>query len=309
VLVRRGRAREDLRPEPLHEAEVVTVVPVGAPGNEATALTTERHRASVSIVAEIEINGVRLYVEERGEGDPILGIHGTGSSAMAWREAAETMSGLGRVIVYDRRGCTRSERPEPYERTNVREHAEDAAALLRTLDAAPAIVIGRSYGGETAVELALAYPELVRALVLLEAASMALDPEAQLWERALVARVEEAGERDPSSVAETFLRVVLGDEAWEGMPRRARETFTANGQAILAELRGGSFSASEEDLGRISVPTMLVAGEDSPEMFGRVTERMAAAIPGSRLDRVPGGHLIDPAGPGVLAFVRSVLDG
>jgi pimeloyl-ACP methyl ester carboxylesterase len=55
------------------------------------------------------------------------------------------------------------------------------------------------------------------------------------------------------------------------------------------------------------VPTLLVAGEESPEMFGRVTERMAEAIPGSRLEYVPGGHLIDPAGPVVLAFVWSAL--
>jgi hypothetical protein len=44
-------------------------------------------------------------------------------------------------------------------------------------------------------------------------------------------------------------------------------------------------------------------------MFGRVTQRMAAALSGSRLEWVPGGHLIDPAGPGVVAFVRSVLQG
>ena len=254
----------------------------------------------------VEVNGVRIFVEERGGGEPILGIHGTGSSAMAWREAADTFSELGRVIVYDRRGCTRSERPQPYV-TNVRQHAEDAAALILALDAAPAIVIGRSYGGETAVELALTRPELVRALVLLEAPIFGLDPDARAWEEALVQRVEEAAERDPASVAETFLRVVLGDDGWESLPRRVRSMFRDNGPAILAEEQGGSLDSTAEDLGRISVPTLLVAGEDSPEMFGRVTERMAAAIPGSRLEWVPGGHLIDPAGPGVLAFVRSVL--
>ena len=257
-------------------------------------------------MAIVEVNGVRLYVEERGGGEPILGNHGTGSSAMAWREAAETLSELGRVIVYDRRGCTRSERPQPFV-TSVRQHAEDAAALTRALDAAPAIVIGRSYGGETAVELALAHPELVRALVLLEAASMSLAPEARTWEEALVRKVEEAAGRDPTSVAETFLRVVLGDDGWESLPHRARKMFRDNGPVNLAEEQGGSLEATAEDLGRISVPTLLVAGEDSPEMFGRVTERMAAAIPGSRLEWVPGGHLIDPAGSGVLAFVRSVL--
>src|SRR5438093_1274768 len=120
------------------------------------------------------VNGVRLYYEERGTGDPIVCIHGTASSAMIWGRAVEELGPLGRLIVYDRRGCTRSERPEPYH-TNVAQHADDAAALLEELGAIPAVVIGRSYGGETALDLALRYPDHVRALVLLEAAVLSFD--------------------------------------------------------------------------------------------------------------------------------------
>jgi pimeloyl-ACP methyl ester carboxylesterase len=226
---------------------------------------------------------------------------------MVWRRSSiGALAELGRLIVYDRRGCTRSERPEPYE-TSVVQHAEDAAALLRALEAAPAVVIGRSYGGETAIELALREPELVRALALLEAASLPLDPEAMAWGEALRDKVEAAAARDTGSVAETFLREVLGDEAWEAFPQRAKEMFTDNGPAILAEFRGPWLQATEADLGRISVPTLLVAGKDSPEPFRRVTERMAAAIPNSRTEFVGGGHFIDPGEPSVIAFVRSVL--
>src|SRR5204863_8934562 len=130
-----------------------------------------------SAMGDVHANGIRLYYEEHGQGDPIVCIHGTASSAMVWRSAAiEELSELGRVILYDRRGCTRSERPDPYE-TSVVQHADDAAALLQALDAVPAVVIGRSYGGETAVELAMRHPGRVRALVLLEAASLTLDEE------------------------------------------------------------------------------------------------------------------------------------
>ena len=77
-------------------------------------------------MADVRVNGVRLYVEERGRGEPIVCIHGTSSSAMVWRgDATDALAELGRVIVYDRRGCTRSERPEPYA-TSVVQHAEDA---------------------------------------------------------------------------------------------------------------------------------------------------------------------------------------
>jgi pimeloyl-ACP methyl ester carboxylesterase len=240
---------------------------------------------------QVRVNGVRLYYEELGHGDPILCIHGTSSSARVWRTAAtRELSELGRVIVYDRRGCTRSERPEPYE-TSVVQHAEDAAALLRALDAAPAVVIGRSYGGETAIELALRDPELVRALVLLEAAALTLDAEAMAWGDALRRKVEDAAARDPGSVAETFLREVLGDEAWEAFPPHAKQMFVDNGPSILAEFRGPWLEATESDLGRISVPTLLIGGTDSPEPFRRVTETMAAAIPGSRTEFVGGRPL------------------
>ena len=151
-------------------------------------------------MADIRVNGVRLYYEEHGQGDPILCIHGTSSSAMVWRPAAiDELSGLGRVILYDRRGCTRSERPDPYE-TSVVQHAEDAAALLDAREAVPTVVIGRSYGGETAIELALRHSSSVRALVL--APLLTLDEEAMAWAEEVRAAVEEAAARDVSSVAE-----------------------------------------------------------------------------------------------------------
>jgi esterase len=258
-------------------------------------------------MAEIRANGVRLYSEEHEQGDPILCIHGTSSSAMVWRPAAiEDLSALGRVILYDRRGCARSERPDPYE-TSVSQHADDAAALLQALDAMPAVLIGRSYGGETAIELALGSPSSVRALVLLEAAALTLDEEAMAWAEELRAAVEEAAARDVSSVAETFLRRVLGDAQWESFPDPLRRMFVDNSPAILAEFRGPWLERTDAELARIEVPTLLVAGEDSPPAFRRVAARMATAIPNSRTVLVGGGHFIDPGEPDVLKFVGEVL--
>ena len=88
---------------------------------------------------EIQVWASRLYYEEHGTGTPILLIHGTGSDAGTWGSVPEALARLGRVIVYDRRGCMRSERPEPYRRTTPAEHADDAAALLLTGDSSPAM--------------------------------------------------------------------------------------------------------------------------------------------------------------------------
>jgi esterase len=97
-------------------------------------------------VPKAHVNGIRHYYEEHGSGAPILCIHGGGTSALTWADAVEEQGRLGRVIAYDRRGCMRSQRPEPCERTSVAEQGDDAAALLDVLAAAPAVVIGRSYG-------------------------------------------------------------------------------------------------------------------------------------------------------------------
>lgn len=254
----------------------------------------------------VQANGVRLYYEEHGAGAPIVCVHGTSTSAMVWRPAAiQDLAGRGRTIVYDRRGCTRSERPDPYE-TSLEEHAEDAAALLEALDATPAIVIGRSYGGQTAIELALRHPEAVRALVLLDAAALPLDDEAMAWAGKLRLAVEEAAKRDIDTVAEVFLRPILGDEAWESFPEPLKAMVTENAPAILAELRGPWLDA-DADLARIAAPTLLVAGKESPPAFRRITERMAAAIPEARVVLAEGGHLIDPGHPDVLGFVDRVL--
>ena len=129
----------------------------------------------------IRVNGVSLYYEEHGAGEPILCIHGTGSSAALWVDAAAELASHGRTIVYDRRGCSRSERPEPYV-TNVQQHTDDAAALIDALAAAPAIVIGRSYGGDIAVDLALRYPDRVRALALLEGGGFSLSEAFMRWD-------------------------------------------------------------------------------------------------------------------------------
>lgn len=246
------------------------------------------------------VNGVRLYYEERGSGTPILGIHGGGSSAVFWEEAAERLSDLGRVIIYDRRGSNRSERPEPYERTSVREHADDALVLLRELDAEPAVLVGRSYGGTIALDLALREPGSVLGIALLEAGPHGLDAGYDAWFAAVLAAAEQA----PSDrIGETVLREVFG--AWEELDEVWRTVFTANGPALLAELRGGE-STDNERFGDLRVPTLVVSAEASPEPLRAASGALGRAIPAARAVTVPGDHAIDPAGPDVLEFVQGL---
>jgi esterase len=257
-------------------------------------------------MAELQVNGVQLYYEEHGQGPPILCIHGTGGSALMWGAAVPELARLGRVIVYDRRGCTRSQRPDPYDKTSVAEHTDDAAALLEALGAAPAAVIGRSYGGEIATDLALRYPKRVRALVLLEAASFNLSAEAVAWDESLRQRVQAAATENPATVGERFIRAVLGDASWEGFPTPVQQMFADNSPAILAEVTGGHLGVDRAALTSIDKPTLLVAAASSPEAFRQVTDAMATAIPNGHKFIVQGGHLINPADPAVLRFLEEL---
>jgi len=264
-------------------------------------------RSHTRRMPEIRVNGISLYYEEHAAGEPIVGIHGAGSSAAFWADAAQELARHGRTIVYDRRGCSRSERPEPYA-TNVHQQADDAAALIDALAAAPAIVVGRSYGGAVAIDLALRYPDRVRALVQLEGDGGLSLSEAAMRE---VAELEEqvfaAAEIDMDTVAETLVRSVLGDAGWEGLPEPAKEILTANGPAIVAELRGGYPDVTAAELGTIDQPTLLVGGKDSLLDYAEVMKLTAAATPSARVEWVEGGHAINPAHPVVLAFVDDVL--
>lgn len=258
-------------------------------------------------VPEIRVKGVSLYYEELGAGKPIVCLHGAGSSAAVWSDAVAELATRGRTIAYDRRGHFRSERPDPYE-TNVHEQADDAAALVEALGAAPAVVIGRSYGGAVALDLALRYPDRVRALVLLEGDAPSFSPAAERWIADLTEEILSMAEEDMDGVGEAVIRAVAGPDAWAGLPEPFREMLTGNGPAIVAELRGGYPDLTTEQLAGIKQPTLLVAAEESLQPgFDEVTSAMAASMPATRVEWVGGGHLVNPADPVVLSFLEEVL--
>jgi esterase len=260
-------------------------------------------------VAEASINGVSLYYEEHGTGHPMLCIHGTGSSALIWGDAVAELARRGRVFVYDRRGCTRSERPDPYDITTVGQHADDAAGLLEALDAIPAVVIGRSYGGEVAVDLVQRYPDLVRALVLLEPAVFALSAETLAWGKMLASQVQAAAAAGgPAAASDRLYRIVLGDAAWQGLPEAVRQMVVDNGPAVLAELTGGWSRPDPAVLARVRQPVLIVSAASSPAAFRSANDVLSGMIPGARHELIGGGHLLSPAAPVVLDFLEDVLD-
>ena len=81
----------------------------------------------------VEGAGVALNVVERGEGAPVLLIHGLASDAEAMAPVAQALAGEARVIAYDRRGYGSSGAPQPYRGTTVQEQAEQIRTVMATV--------------------------------------------------------------------------------------------------------------------------------------------------------------------------------
>src|SRR4051794_24020244 len=139
----------------------------------ATALFTitqarAAERRTPPIGRFLEVDGVRLHYLEKGQGDPVVLIHGNGSLIQDFTVSGlvDSLSGHHRVIVFDRPGFGYSTRP----RTRIWTPMAQAEVLRKALDqlgVEQAIVLGHSWGTLVAVALALQAPDLVRGLVLL----------------------------------------------------------------------------------------------------------------------------------------------
>ncbi len=110
------------------------------------------------------VNGIEMAYELRGEGVPILMIHGAQGDQSMFAGMAATFSKNYRVLTFDQRGSGLSEKPDmPY---SIAMLADDTAALMDHLKIATAHIIGVSMGGMIAQEFALRHPQKVRSLVL-----------------------------------------------------------------------------------------------------------------------------------------------
>ena len=245
----------------------------------------------------ITANGTTLYYELRGDGPPLMFISGGPGDAGFWPEVADALADEYTVLSYDRRGNSRSPRPENWTEAPMDEQADDAAALLEALGLAPAVVHGHSAGGIILANLALRRPDVLRAAVFHEPAFM-VTPGAQETFGALQERLGAAmAQGGLSGAMEMFLRWADGDAGYESLDPDFRERMLGDGEVLFGiEMRSAlSTMPTADQLASIEVPCAVVAGSENRDPaathhWAYEAAQWAAEALDAPLVEMPGAH-------------------
>jgi pimeloyl-ACP methyl ester carboxylesterase len=241
-----------------------------------------------------EVNGVRLLVEESGNGDPLVLVHGSWVDRRGWMLVEEDLARRFRVVSYDRRGHSGSD--DSAEEGTRRDDEDDLADLIETLGLAPAHVVANSFGASIALGLAARRPELFRTLNAHEPPLLSLaaeDPAVAGFGDAVGPVLELIGRGERDAAAREFAGIVVGPGAWEMLPEAERATMVANAHTFAGEVRDSAFADVDLDaLSGMSLPVLLTQGDQSPPMFGKIIARLDAAVDNAEMRLFPGaGHV------------------
>lgn len=259
---------------------------------------------------ELIFHGLRASYRTWGSGADVALLHAGGSSGAQWTEIAGTLSAAYRLIAPDLLGMGVTE-PWPVKGGLTHDlQADLVAAVQQAEGAAPAHIIGHSYGGATAVRLALRYPGLVRSLLLFEPVITPLlrevgDP---LWEAATrIGRVfvesVEAGQ--PERGWEAFIDARNRSGTWSAMADQRKARFLANSaQIVEGFLSNWNNPTRLTDCRSLRMATTIVCSEQAIPEDRRLTAILHEAIPGSRYVTLAGvGHMAPLTHPDVVTRV------
>ena len=240
---------------------------------------------------------------------PLVLLHAFPQSGAMWREVAGLLADRFIVLTPDLPGFGDAP-PEPG--WTVDSAADDVADLLSAAGHRRAIVGGCSLGGYVALAFARRHPERLVGLLLANTRADADDPAARASREV---NLQLVAERGPEALIDKMLPRLLGATARTTRPdltetvrhagsSQSREAVTAG----LVALRDRPDSTA--DLGRVGVPTLVIAGAEDELIAPEVSAKMAGAIPGARQVTIPAcGHLSPMEAPAaVAAAIRGVLD-
>ncbi|THD57991.1 alpha/beta fold hydrolase [Phenylobacterium sp.] len=247
-------------------------------------------------MAYAQANGVRIYFERAGAGPPLLFISGTGGDLRMKPNVFDgPLAKSFDLLAYDQRGLGQTEKPDvPY---SMADYADDAAALMADQGWNEALVIGASFGGMVAQELALRHPMRVKRLVL-ACTSPGGAGGASFPFHEIEHLTGEARARHMIPISDT-----RRDEPWAAAHPDQHRLFVAMGAADpYADEPGHVMGARRQLAARkdhdtwdrlpgIACPTLIAAGRYDGIALPATQEKMAARIPGAELTFFDGGHM------------------
>lgn len=230
------------------------------------------------------------------EAPPVLLIHSSGFTSRQWRRLGEQLAPRRRVIAPDLIGYGAEPPWPPGAPFHFRQDVERLAGLLADAGE-PADVVGHSYGGLLALQLALARPERVRRIVVCEPVTFGLldEPEDAPARESIV----RLGEYRPDAAwldegwLERFVDWWQGPGAWRGLAEETRQAFRDVAWKLSQEV--ATLSADRTSAARyatIAAPALILAGDRTQAAELHLVKKLARTLPGAALQILPGmGHM------------------
>ncbi len=217
-------------------------------------------------------------------GLPVVLLHATLSSTAQLLPLARRLSETTGVVLVDRRGSGASRMPDPRP-VPLDRHVADVVGVLDDLGLRRVALVGHSFGGVVALEVAARHPDRVAAVFAWEPPYLPLaDGVARAALDAVADRVAEAyAEGGSEAAARTFLGIVAGPAAWDRLHPRQRAAIAEGGAGALADVSMEGLDPG--GLARIVAPTILATGSASEPFYAPIADALADRIgPATRID-------------------------
>ncbi|HWJ03562.1 MAG TPA: alpha/beta fold hydrolase [Verrucomicrobiae bacterium] len=256
-----------------------------------------------------KVNGIELYYEVHGSGDPLILIEGLGYATWQWCHQVKELSASYQTIIFDNRGVGESDKPDvPY---TIEMMADEAAELLRVLGIDKAHVLGTSMGGYIGQRLAQRHPGLVLSLVL--ACTSFGGPHAIPITQAALNSMLNVNGLSPEQVIRQGFEAAFSREFPQQNPELIDQLVTwrmskpTPRYAWERQFAAAAGFNGETELAEIMVPTLIVTGSEDLVIPPQNSVLLAERIPGAQLTTIQdGGHLFFMEKS--IEFNRVVLD-
>jgi pimeloyl-ACP methyl ester carboxylesterase len=261
---------------------------------------------------QLPINGANLYYEDSGAGsETIVFSHGLLWSGEMFHNQITELKQRYRCITFDFRGQGRSEVTR--SGYDIESLYDDALALIQKLGATPCHFAGLSMGGFVALRLAIRHPEMLRSLILMESSSDP-EPEENIGRYRMlniIARWIGLGVVADQVMGIMFGKKFLNDPTRTALKQEWKRKMIANDRIGITRAVTGVITRAgvTEQLEKITIPTLIIVGDQDVATVPAEAERMHAGIRNSKLVTIPGaGHTSTIEEPvAVTAALRSFL--